>query len=74
MIEQAKQVAQRLREDGYNDYCGDVGADTIDSLVAEVERLANALHSIGDFAHDKSTGPVVEDGYWEIRRMAYDQL
>lgn len=38
-LAQVRGVAQRLREDGYNDYCGDVGADAIDSLVVEIERL-----------------------------------
>ena len=28
--------------------------------------------SIGDYAHNKSTGPAVPDGYWEIRSMAYE--
>ncbi|MBU0703810.1 MAG: hypothetical protein KKC18_08075 [Chloroflexi bacterium] len=32
------------------------------------------LRDIGDFAHDRSTGPAVEDGLWEVRRMAYELL
>lgn len=32
------------------------------------------LREIGDFAHDRSTGPAVEDGLWEVRRMAYEFL
>jgi hypothetical protein len=34
-------------------------------------RLNSALEAIGDFAHDKSTGPAVPDALWEIRAMAY---
>ena len=29
------------------------------------------LREIGDFAHDRSTGPAVEDALWEVRNMAY---
>lgn len=29
------------------------------------------VKEIGDFAHDRSTGPAVPDDLWEIRRMAY---
>ena len=32
------------------------------------------LRDIGDFAHDRSTGPAVEDALWEVRRMAYELL
>jgi len=32
------------------------------------------LREIGDFAHDRSTGPAVEDALWEVRRMAYELL
>lgn len=32
------------------------------------------LRDIGDFAHDRSTGPAVEDALWEVRRMAYEAL
>ena len=32
------------------------------------------LARIGDFAHDKSTGPAVPDALWEIRGMAYSAV
>jgi hypothetical protein len=35
------------------------------------ERLMQALREIGDFAHDKSTGPAAPDALWDIRAMAY---
>jgi hypothetical protein len=38
------------------------------------DRLRDVLHSIGDMAHDASTGPAVPDVLWEIRRMAYDEI
>lgn len=40
-------------------------------LQEEVDRLNSLLIEIGDFAHDKSTGPAVPDALWEIRTMAY---
>lgn len=33
-----------------------------------------ALEKIGDYAHDRSTGPAVWDPLWEIRSMAYDNV
>lgn len=33
-----------------------------------------ALREIGDFAHDRSTGPAVPDALWEVREMAYAAL
>jgi hypothetical protein len=39
-----------------------------------ISRLNCALESIGDYAHGKSTGPVVPDAFWEIRSMAYDAI
>ena len=35
-------------------------------------QLEKQLRDIGDFAHDRSTGPAVQDDLWEVRRMAYD--
>ncbi len=56
-------------------------ADEIDMLrkVAEADQAAinelqGMLKDIGDFAHDRSTGPAVEDDLWEVRRMAYELL
>ena len=34
--------------------------------------LEARLKDIGDFAHDRSTGPGVPDDLWEVRRMAYE--
>lgn len=33
-----------------------------------------ALEAIGDFAHDRSTGPAVPDALWEVRSMAYEGM
>jgi len=41
------------------------------SHIVDVNKMVEALREIGDFAHDKSTGPVVPDALWEIRSMAY---
>ncbi len=40
----------------------------------EIDFLLAVLKDIGDFAHDRSTGPAVEDDLWEVRRMAYEAL
>jgi hypothetical protein len=37
----------------------------------KLSRLNGALQEIGDFAHDRSTGPAVPDALWEVRSMAY---
>lgn len=37
-------------------------------------RLRDYLHDIGNIAHDKSTGPAIEDGYWEIQEFANEAL
>jgi len=39
----------------------------------ERDELSDLLHEIGNFAHDRSTGPAVPDALWEVRRMAYRQ-
>ncbi len=36
--------------------------------------MREALRAIGDYAHDKSTGPAVPDALWEVRSMAYEAL
>jgi hypothetical protein len=33
--------------------------------------LEKRIKDIGDFAHDRSKGPAIEDDLWEVRRMAY---
>lgn len=40
-------------------------------LRAERDALRDALTEIGDFAHDRSTGPAVPDALWDVRIMAY---
>lgn len=40
-------------------------------LEAAAKRAEDALQSIGDEAHDLSTGPTVPDGYWRLREQAY---
>jgi len=37
----------------------------------ERDEISDLLHDIGNFAHDRSTGPAVPDALWEVRRMAY---
>ena len=46
----------------------------IAELAAQNQQLLAVIEDIGDFAHDRSTGPAVEDGLWEVRRLAYDVL
>jgi hypothetical protein len=42
--------------------------------LTDADKLREVLRSIGDIAHDASTGPAVPDVLWEIRRMAYDEV
>jgi hypothetical protein len=37
----------------------------------ERDELSDLLHDIGNFAHNKSSGPAVPDALWKVRRMAY---
>lgn len=37
----------------------------------QLGQAEDVLLSIGNVAHDASSGPAIEDTYWEIRRMAY---
>ena len=46
----------------------------IAELAAQNQQLLAIIKDIGDFAHDRSTGPSVEDALWEVRRLAYDAL
>lgn len=39
-----------------------------------LEAANSELHSIGDIAHDASTGPAVWDTYWNIRNAAYNAM
>lgn len=45
----------------------------IADLTRERDQLQDRLTDIGNFAHDKSTGPAVPDALWEVRRMAYGE-
>lgn len=45
-----------------------------DAANARAEAAEEVLRQIGDYAHDKSTGPAVPDALWEVREMAYSQL
>ncbi|MCA3190955.1 hypothetical protein [Cupriavidus sp.] len=45
-----------------------------EGLEIALDAAHDALLSIGNFAHDKSTGPAVPDALWEIRSMAYDAV
>lgn len=46
----------------------------IGDLQLEVKCLREVLQGIGDYAHERSTGPAVPDPLWEVREMAYDAL
>lgn len=46
----------------------------LETLKAQLMDATGTLKDIGDFAHDRSTGPAVEDDLWEVRRMAYELL
>jgi hypothetical protein len=37
----------------------------------ERDYFSSLLEDIGNFAHEHSTGPAVEDDLWEVRRMAF---
>ena len=37
-----------------------------------IDYMEDVLKMIGDMAHDCSCGPAGDDGYWTIRRLAYD--
>ena len=52
-----------------------VAAENAEAALEEAQTQLDSawetLAEIGDFAHDKSTGPAVPDDLWEIRSMAY---
>lgn len=48
--------------------------DERDAANARAGAAEEMLRQIGDYAHDKSTGPVVPDALWEIREMAYGTI
>jgi len=49
-------------------------ADARDAALIRVAEMDDTLKRIGDYAHDKSTGPAVPDALWEIRAMAYEEF
>lgn len=69
-------LIQRLRDEA--DLCDNDGAYDVAQLLDKAADALTArdelLRQIGDKAHDLSTGPAVEDGYWTIREMAYEPL
>lgn len=44
----------------------------LEEALQRIEYMEDVLKMIGDMAHDYSCGPVGDDGYWTIRRLAYD--
>ena len=52
----------------------DIHDAQIDALKAENAELTSALSVIHELAHNESTGPVFEDGYWAIRGLAGEAL
>lgn len=45
--------------------------DAANARAGDAEEM---LRRIGDYAHDKSTGPAIPDALWEIREMAYGTI
>lgn len=41
-------------------------------MEARLAICEDLLIAIGNFAHDRSTGPALLDDLWEVRRMAYE--
>jgi len=66
----------REKEDGEFCFSSDVEALEAENaaLHAENAELTSALSAIHDLAHDKSTGPEIDDGYWAIRALAGEAL
>ena len=44
----------------------------LEEALQRIDYMEDVLKMIGDMAHDCSGGPVGDDGYWIIRRLAYD--
>lgn len=68
---EAQLEAMRAVHDLTCDAVMDLEAQLTESRERE-GRLAERLVAIGDYAHDRSTGPAVWDPLWEIRSMAYE--
>lgn len=47
------------------------GSPVLQSAYDRLKEIEATLRAIGDFAHDRSTGPAIPDALWEIREMAY---
>lgn len=50
--------------------CETLRAD-VKRLMGIIDEQNQALKEIGDYSHDKSQGPEIQDELWEVRRMAY---
>lgn len=44
----------------------------LEEALQRIDCMEDVLKMIGDMAHDCSCGPAGDDGYWTIRRLAYD--
>lgn len=44
----------------------------LEEALQRIDYMEDVLKMIGDMAHDCSCGPTGDDGYWTIRRLAYD--
>jgi len=49
----------------------DASEELLREEFAQRQDVLATLLDIGNFAHDRSTGPAVEDALWEVRCMAY---
>ena len=61
--------AQKMQGDGCDECNPEKAKELLEERVAYLEGL---LKDIGDFAHDRSSGPALQDDLWEVRRMAYE--
>ncbi len=46
-------------------------ANLATALNERIDELENILCEIGEYSHDRSTGPAVPDELWHVRDMAY---
>lgn len=44
----------------------------LEEALQRIDYMEYVLDMIVDIAHDCSCGPASDDGYWTIRRLAYD--
>lgn len=71
-VEKDKQDAIKQRDQQYGR--AEVAIEERDAANARAGAAEEMLRQIGDYAHDKSTGPAVPDALWEIREMAYGTI